>query len=379
MYKLCTHIDKIPKIETNAVIKFRNHKEKSKEPHTAYGFDKEVLVEKNKINTLSDSHKWNKFVKFTNDFELVQPISIYRTINRAFYKLWEILLDFNLMHANHMVTAHLAEGPGGFIDAILKYRNKTNVRDNIYAITLKNESDDNVPDFKPQITKQRNVNICYGYDGTGNLYETKNIRYFAQYISERNNGRMADLITADGGFDVSDDFNKQEQMSYKIIFVQVVAALAVQNKGGSFVIKFFDLYTEFTMKLLYIMYSNYDEFYIVKPHTSRPANSEKYVVCKGFRGVSQRHLSYFFNCIEDWSNDKSPNIDVPQGFIAQVAKFNREFVKNQIFSIKKTLNLSNNRQENRVLVDIKEKQVHSAREWCKKYKLKYKNNQEVLW
>lgn len=379
MYKLSTKIDQTPRLDATVAIKFRCMNN-NKDPQESYGFDKNILVAKDKIDHLFKNYKWNKFVKFTNDFELVQPTSSYRTINRAFFKLWELLIDYELIPDRPIITAHLAEGPGGFIDAVLRYRHlTTSITDRIYAITLKNADDDNVPDFNRYITKHDNVNICYGYDGTGNLYEPKNIRYFAQYISEKNDGKLADLVTADGGFDVSGDFNKQEQMSYKIIFVQVVAALSVQVVGGSFIIKFFDLYTDFTMKLMYIMYSLYDEFYIVKPHTSRPANSEKYIVVKGFRGVTKRFLAYFHNSIDRWTENISPQIDVPQAFIDKVAEFNRVFVKNQIFSINKTLNLSNNKQDNETLVGIKEKQVYTAREWCKQYNIKYKNGKGVLW
>ena len=44
----------------------------------------------------------------------------------------------------------------------------------------------------------------------------------------------ADLVTADGGFDFSTNFNKQEQSSLRIIFCEIVTALSVQKKGGAF-------------------------------------------------------------------------------------------------------------------------------------------------
>ena len=47
----------------------------------------------------------------------------------------------------------------------------------------------------------------------------------------------------------------------------------------------FDLFTPLTLKLLYIIYYHYEETYIYKPLTSRPANSEKYIVAKKFNGI----------------------------------------------------------------------------------------------
>lgn len=46
--------------------------------------------------------------------------------------------------------------------------------------------------------------------------------------------------------------------------------------GGHFVCKVFDLFTPFSVGLVYLMYRAFDELYVFKPVTSRPANSERY-------------------------------------------------------------------------------------------------------
>ena len=48
--------------------------------------------------------------------------------------------------------------------------------------------------------------------------------------------------------------------------------------GGHFVCKVFDLFTPFSIGLVYLMYRAFDEVYIFKPVTSRPANSERYLL-----------------------------------------------------------------------------------------------------
>lgn len=45
--------------------------------------------------------------------------------------------------------------------------------------------------------------------------------------------------------------------------------------GGHFVCKVFDLFTPFSVGLVYLMYRVFDELYVFKPVTSRPANSER--------------------------------------------------------------------------------------------------------
>lgn len=47
-----------------------------------------------------------------------------------------------------------------------------------------------------------------------------------------------------------------------------------------FVCKLFDVLTPFTVGLIYLMYLSFDLIAIHKPNTSRPANSERYLICK---------------------------------------------------------------------------------------------------
>ena len=49
-----------------------------------------------------------------------------------------------------------------------------------------------------------------------------------------------DIITGDGGFDFSIDYNKQEILAVRLIFTQIVYALHLQKKGGTFILKIFD-------------------------------------------------------------------------------------------------------------------------------------------
>ena len=69
------------------------------------------------------------------------------------------------------------------------------------------------------------------------LFLQENLKYcYEKY------GNNIDYITADGGFDFSVDFNKQEDLSLKLIFAQIIYAIIMQKKGGHFVIKIFDIF-----------------------------------------------------------------------------------------------------------------------------------------
>ena len=263
---------------------------------------------KNNIDTLEDSKSWDNAKKLSNNYELIylpnkkykyDSVSKYEPLSRAYFKLYEILVDFNLIDSiDTLKIGALAEGPGGFIEATINYRKRfIKSRDEINAITLHSTNKD-IPGWnksKNFLKKNPNVNVNYGSDGTGDLYNLENIKAYTSLFDHD-----ADFVSADGGFDFSYNFNKQEQMSYRILFCEIVTALSIQKIGGSFVCKFFDIYTEYTQTLIYLLFCCYKEVYITKPNTSRAANSEKYIVCKGFLGLDPLYLQKLYICVNSF-------------------------------------------------------------------------------
>ena len=47
--------------------------------------------------------------------------------------------------------------------------------------------------------------------------------------------------------------------------------------------------------------AHFNKITITKPNTSRPCNSEKYIVCEEFLGVSKDYLNRCFISIDLWS------------------------------------------------------------------------------
>ena len=93
---------------------------------------------------------WNKIKFYTNIFELLnynshtkyyRPLTLYEPISRAYFKLWEILHNFEILNFKKEITyCALAEGPGGFVECVSNYRKKKypDYKDKYYCITLKN-------------------------------------------------------------------------------------------------------------------------------------------------------------------------------------------------------------------------------------------------
>ena len=353
-----------------------------------------IIEYKNNIDNLEDNKLWDTAKKLCNNYELIylpnkkfkyDSISKYEPLSRAYFKLFEILVDFKLIDNTKILRiGSLAEGPGGFIEATINYRKRiVKTKDDITAITLFSTNKD-IPGWnksKNFLKKNPNVDINYGKDETGDLYNKDNIIHYASLFDND-----ADFITADGGFDFSYNFNKQEQLSYRIILCEIVSALSIQKVGGSFVCKIFDMYTEITQSLIYLLYSFYDNVYITKPNTSRTANSEKYVVCKGFRGIDEYYLTKLYVVIDNFKHITNNNMFVNQifkynfdnEFIKNLTNINTQFYNNQIKSIDKTLSLIKHNNLNIEFNSTIKEQTILAYKWCKYYKISINYNSKYL-
>ena len=123
----------------------------------------------------------------------------------------------------------------------------------------------------------------YGPRDDGDLFCSDNIRALADLVRRQTQGQMLHVMMADGGFDVSGLENIQEVMNKQLLLAQIVAALATLRVGGHFVVKCFDLFTPFSAGLLYLLHRAFDAICLYKPAQSRPANSERYIICAGLR------------------------------------------------------------------------------------------------
>ena len=354
----------------------------------------QLIYYKNNIDSLEDTKLWDSAKKLSNLYELIylpnkkfkyDSVSKYEPLSRAYFKLFEILVDFDLINNPKILNiASLAEGPGGFIEATVNYRKRiTKNKDTINAITLYSTNKD-IPGWnksKNFLKKNPNVTISYGKDNTGDLYKVDNIK---EYASLFNND--ADFITADGGFDFSYNFNKQEQLSYRILFCEIITALSIQKIDGCFVCKFFDIYTDITQSLIYLLFTFYKEVYITKPNTSRAANSEKYIVCRGFIGIDTQYLKKLYILVDNfkyiYDNKMYINqlfdYDINPKFKIELNNINTIFFNKQINSIISTLSLIKQNNLNIEFNNTIKKQTILAYKWCKYYKISVNYNSKYF-
>ena len=150
-----------------------------------------------------------------------------KLITREFLIIWEILYLFNLV--NKETTYHSTKKDSESIDnALTKFKQK------FYNNSIK--------------TATKNCDIIFAVDD----------------LNLNNN-------------------NFEEQDSYELLLNELYQILDKQALKGNCVLKIFETYTTVSLKIIYILSSFYEEIYLYKPYFSRVSDSEKYIICKGFK------------------------------------------------------------------------------------------------
>jgi 23S rRNA U2552 (ribose-2'-O)-methylase RlmE/FtsJ len=343
---------------------------------------------KSKIDVICDKD-WDYFKKKSNPFECVTTnggLANYSPISRAYFKMMEIVSLFKYRFTTFsepFTTLHLAEGPGGFMECINNVLADMNIKDyKMYGMTLMKE-EKCVPSWKKTsyfLDYNKHISVLCGKDGTGDLYNLDNIYDIMNHMGEK-----ASIITGDGGFDFSTDFNQQENMSFPLLYCQSLAALLTQKKGGIFILKFFDTYQTKTLQLLYLLHKCYGSIHFVKPYTSRPANSEKYLVCEDFLdNISAEEIHKLLLDIPKMGSTINNNLEISKynttdmEFYNSISEINSTTFQRQKRFILSTLELN----APGVLDERKEKlfknQIATSSEWCKRYGVKINYQSKFL-
>ena len=355
-------------------------------------------------------HDWDVFKRYTNPYEYIhtnipgkrKSICKLKPLSRSYFKMIELVQFFRLLDVpkpinstNNVVKGfksfHLAEGPGGFIEALAHMRNCKS--DEYIGMTIiDNIPDPNIPAWKKSqhfLRENPNVKIETGIDQTGDILSPANFKY----CREKYGGQM-DIITGDGGFDFSVDFNNQEQHIAKLLFGQIVYALCMQKHGGSFILKIFDCFMQHTLDALAILSAFYEKVFITKPQTSRYANSEKYLVCKGFLfnetmmidvvPVLDKAFNQMVN-LDEWSNRNNGfgqdlsdinvlrflSVPLSISFTSRLEEFNAIFGQQQIENIYYTLALIENKHKQERIDALIKANSQKCVNWCIKHNVIY--------
>jgi cap1 methyltransferase len=198
--------------------------------------------------------------------------------------------------------ADVCSGPGGFSEYVL-WRKKWRAKG--FGYTLIGGLDFKLPAFIMEAPCDT-FYPYYGTDGRGDIYVSASLREFQQVVSEQTNGKMLHFLSGDGGADYSVDQNSQEVILKQLLLCQTIAGMLTLRKGGGFICKCFDNFTEFTVGLIYLIYRHFDEVSIFKPNTSRQANSERFIVAKGLKRENPPVAQYLLQVNDRLNAMKDP-------------------------------------------------------------------------
>lgn len=266
----------------------------------------------------------------SNPFETIRG-NIF--LNRAAVKMANMDSMFDFMFTNLvdesgnslvgendlLYFADVCAGPGGFSEYIL-YRKKWEAKG--FGFTLKGENDFKLHDFFAGPSET--FSPFYGLNDDGNIYDPENIISLEELVKDETDSGVH-FMMADGGFSVEGQENIQEILSKQLYLAQCLVALTIVRTKGHFVVKVFDLFTPFSVSLIFLMYKCFQQICICKPNTSRPANSERYLVCKWkkpYTDTIRRHL--FAINKELWLN-KDQELDILEMTPMNVMQNDREF------------------------------------------------------
>jgi len=375
------------------LYKYMNYEESAKNQKDivlSFSLANYLYTIKEKITAIEK--QWDIFKKYTNPYEYIhttvpfkkKSVSKHKPISRSYFKMIEIVKTFRLLppkNTSPIHTFHLAEGPGGFIEAMVNMRQCPS--DTYIGMTLldENKNDPNVPGWKKSdafLKQHTNVHLEHGVSKTGDILLFDNFEYVvAKYADTK-----IDIVTADGGFDFSMDFNQQEKMIGRLLFAQMAFALCLNKRHGHFILKIFDCFMSHTIDILYILSSFYEKVYIMKPHTSRYANSEKYIVCIGF--LYDNSAAFYPYLAETFrkmcekpeggrflSLVSQEDLGIHQYFVKKIEEYNAIFGQKQIQNITYTLSLIDSKAKQEKIDGLLLMNIQKSMDWCSRFQVPF--------
>uniref|UniRef100_A0A1I7TCI5 Cap-specific mRNA (nucleoside-2'-O-)-methyltransferase 1 n=1 Tax=Caenorhabditis tropicalis TaxID=1561998 RepID=A0A1I7TCI5_9PELO len=239
--------------------------------------------------------------------------------------------------------ADVCAGPGGFSEYMLWRKGFYNAKG--FGFTLAGKDDFKLQKFTA--SSAYFFETFYGTKQNGDVMDPENIDSLEDFISRGTEGHGVHLMMADGGFSVEGQENIQEILSKRLYLCQLLVSLCIVREGGNFFCKLFDIFTPFSVGLIYLMRVCYDSVSLHKPHTSRPANSERYITCKGLRkefsDVVKDYLKRVNRKMDKFKKDKSTD-DIMELMPLDLIKSDEIFMKeiiehNEYLAIRQTIYL----------------------------------------
>lgn len=173
--------------------------------------------------------------------------------------------------------------------------------------------------FRKEIkdTKDMNIEMIDGVERGFDIDEiesftVENIKQISQQILDKTDESGVTLFVARKLIKFEKEFN-QEIKYKKFLLLNVILGLSVLSEGGNFVIKIYDMFTHFTVSLIYILYNLFESLTIVKPFSTRPHSGCRYVICQKLNEPRPQILNYLYDFYDRYIEllkDGQVNLDI---------------------------------------------------------------------
>ena len=276
-----------------------------------------------------------------------------KIVSRDLYKLWEMIVYFDLANNDKNLTSVSLSDNGGFLQCISHFRNNyLNSKGDTYCYQGAAGSTEISECLKGNTKNNKFVKLndspLEQMNNTGFLSNVTALETFIKV----NKLSDVDLVTGNGTVEYKKDSNMEYQL-YTLLLGEIITALSIQKDKGDFVLRIEDCFTFVTIKFLNILSDCYNNVYICKPLFSRSFNNERYIVCKKFilKGTAKTNLinklkkllnnmndiikkkKYIFDIITDYTID-------PQD-IKNITNINLHLVANEHININKVTEYKN--------------------------------------
>jgi hypothetical protein len=275
-------------------------------------------------------------------------------VTNAWLKYWEIYNQWEIVSnvSNEFTAFFNAELPGAALCAYNHFTVMKKIPAKWWASSIapgEKSGNSDVLDDKYGLYAKNKDRWLMSSTNNGDATKIENINDWAAKLGTDSEVNGIHLYSHDAGIDVSTDsagnlgFNNQEIANAKIHLGCALAGFVTMRPGANFIAKQYTWFEPLTWNLIMIYSGMFEEFYLCKPMTSRPYNSEIYLLGKGFKGISDKMKKILYNKLENF--DMTPLIPLDavrimgSDILEELHRFARIIYHQQIHAIEENIML----------------------------------------
>jgi hypothetical protein len=271
-------------------------------------------------------------------------------ISNAWLKAYELFSEYNAFptKADKFVYFDNAAFPGSFILAAYHYVNTMCEINNFEwygSSMIEQHSDEKIGLLIDKYNLYNNYKAHWLMDThkpiPGKRHNNGDVTVWDNQLQFREElGDTVDLYTSDLGFDVSSDYNKQEEMQSYANLGQIITGLLVLKKGGILMTKQYSYFDSFTISMMGVITKMFHKVEISKPLFSKSSNSETYLIGIGYKGYaeSKQFIDILSDRLKKWEYSSVVSKDcLGQEYMDIIIDSQKELADIQIDQINKII------------------------------------------